>query len=423
MGSDAAGGGKAARARRRVLLLTSSRTYRVGAFLEAAEGLGLSVVVGTEAETPLAGSGGLHIDFSDAEAAVAAIEAFASEVPLDAIVAAEDDGTWLAAEASRRLKLSHNPPESVAIVRDKAAMREHLSGRHLPTPSGLRIGIDSDPEDVAGILTYPSVLKPRFLSGSQGVIRVDNPGDFVFAFQRDRRLLSQPGIRSLGGELADSLWCENYIPGEEVALEGMLNEGGLQVLALFDKPEPLEGPYFEETIYVTPSRHSADVQSEMVDTAQRAVRALGLRTGPVHIELRVNPKGVYLIDLAPRSIGGLCAKTLRFDRSESLETLILRQAMGGDVRHVSRETSAAGVMMIPMPHGGRLEAVKGKQAAELVPGVDELIISVPIGEILVPLPEGGRYLGFIFSRATTPDEAESALRQAHAKLVFDIRPD
>lgn len=407
----------------RVLLLMSSRTYRAGSFIKAAEDLGIDVIVGTEAETPLAGQGSLHIDFSDPEGSVTRIQAFASKVPFDAVVPAEDDGTWLAAETSMRLGLPHNPPEMVAAVRDKAAMRELMLARDLPTPNGFRIDIDSDPEDLAGELSYPCVIKPRFLSGSQGVMRVNNPGEFVFAFQRVRRLIQQPTISGLGGQMGDSLWCEDYVPGEEVALEGMLNDGSLQTLALFDKPDPLIGPYFEETIYVTPSRHPESVQAKIVEITQKVVQACGLKTGPVHIELRVNPDGVYVIDLAPRSIGGLCSKALRFDQGDSLESLILRQALGQDVQGALRELAASGVMMIPIPRGGRLNAIAGVQAARAVPGVEEVIISVPIGELLVPLPEGGSYLGFIFARSDAPNQVEAALRQAHAELEFDIQSD
>jgi hypothetical protein len=223
--------------------------------------------------------------------------------------------------------------------------------------------------------------------------------------------------------MGDSLWCEDYVPGEEVALEGMLNDGTLQTLALFDKPDPLIGPYFEETIYLTPSRHPESVQQQIVETTQRVVQACGLKTGPVHVELRVNSNGAYVIDLAPRSIGGLCSKALRFDQGDSLEALILRQALGQDVQMAKRESAASGVMMIPIPRGGRLKAIAGVQAARAVTGVEEVIISVPIGELLVPLPEGGSYLGFIFARSDAPNQVEAALRQAHAALEFDIQSD
>jgi hypothetical protein len=190
---------------------------------------------------------------------------------------------------------------------------------------------------------------------------------------------------------------------------------------LFDKPDPLEGPYFEETIYVTPSRHSAETQRAVTAAVEAAVSSVGLRTGPIHAELRINDAGAWLIDLAARSIGGLCARALRFRSGESLEALILRQALGEDVRQVERERAASGVMMIPIPQSGTLENVGGVEAAKAVRGVEDVVISVPIGDVLVPLPEGGRYLGFIFSRAETAEQAEASLRQAHACLEFAVK--
>lgn len=405
----------------RVLLLMTSRTYRARAFLEAAESLGAPMVIGTEADTPLmSGERGLSLDFSAPEEAAESVVMFSESVPLAAIVAAEDEGTWLAAESARRLGLPHNPPQSVAAVRDKAELRGRLVSAGLLAPRGLRIDLDLDPEDTADDLNYPAVIKPRFLAGSQGVLRVDDPAEFVAGFLRLRHLLRQPNIRRLGGELAESVWCETYIPGEEIALEGLLTHGRLQVLAIFDKPDPLEGPTFEETIYVTPSRQPADRQTQAAEAVQDAVRVLGLQEGPVHAELRLNSEGAWLIDLAPRSIGGLCARTLRFDQGESLESLILRQALGQDVTRAIRERAASGVMMIPIPRAGRLDAVDGQARAAAISGVEAVIISLPIGAQLVPLPEGDRYLGFIFARADAPETVEESLRRAHAGLDFTI---
>jgi biotin carboxylase len=407
---------------RRVMLLMTSRTYRAGAFLKAGESLGIPIVIGTEAETPLmAGERGLKLDFGDPDQAAADILAFSQTAPIAAIIPAEDDETWLAAESARRLGLAHNPPEAAAASRDKAQLRERLRSAGLPTPQGLRIDLDADPEEMAEALSYPLVIKPRFLSGSQGVLRVNGPAEFVAGFQRVRHLLRQPNLRRLGGALADSLWCEAYIPGEEIAVEGLLTGGKLQVLAIFDKPDPLEGPTFEETIYVTPSRQPVSDQVRAVQAVEGALQALGLRHGPVHAELRLNSDGAWLIDLAPRSIGGLCARSLRFEGGESLESLILRQALGEDVTQAKRESQASGVMMIPIPRAGRLEAIEGQEAAAAVRGIEGVVISLPIGERVVPLPEGDRYLGFIFARADAPKQVETSLRQAHGCLNLRIR--
>ena len=215
---------------------------------------------------------------------------------------------------------------------------------------------------------------------------------------------------------------ERFIPGVEVALEGLLNHGELNTLALFDKPDPLDGPFFEETIYVTPSRLPAETQRAIQVCAARAATALGLRDGPVHAELRLDAEGPLMLEIAARSIGGLCSRTLRFGTGLTLEEIILRHALGLPIESLEREGRAAGVMMIPIPRAGTLEGVEGLDEARAVPLIEDLTISAHTGEELVPLPEGHRYLGFIFSRADTPAQAEAALRQAHACLSFVIRP-
>jgi biotin carboxylase len=182
----------------------------------------------------------------------------------------------------------------------------------------------------------------------------------------------------------------------------------------------LNGPYFEETIYVTPSRLPPSAQQEIAQAAERAATALGLRTGPLHAELRLNDRGAWIVEVAARSIGGLCSSTLRFGEGTSLEEIILRQAAGLDLRSLEREQHPSGVMMIPIPSAGVLRDVHGLEAARRVPGVDEIDISIPCGERVEPLPRASRYLGFIFAHADTPAAVEEALRRAHAELRFEI---
>jgi hypothetical protein len=244
----------------------------------------------------------------------------------------------------------------------------------------------------------------------------------VAAFRRVEAILRRPEVAAQGGALAKQILVEGYIPGVEVALEGLLTKGELRVLALFDKPEPLEGPFFEETIYVTPSRLPAPVQESIMACTAEAVAALGLKHGPVHAELRVNEEGPWILEIAPRSIGGLCSRALRFGEGISLEELILRHAMGLEVDSIIRERQAAGVMMIPIPRAGVLREVRGREEARTVPGVEEIRLRIPVGQEVVPLPEGGRYLGFIFARDETPECVEAALREAHSRLTFLIRP-
>jgi hypothetical protein len=212
------------------------------------------------------------------------------------------------------------------------------------------------------------------------------------------------------------------LPGVEVALEGILERGKLKVLALFDKPDPLEGPFFEETIYVTPSRLPEAVQQAIFVHTDQAVKALGLHHGPIHAELRVNEAGPWLLEVAGRSIGGLCSETLQFGSDISLEELILRQAIGLEVTSLDRDNRANGVMMIPIPETGILKEVTGLAEAEAVAHIDRIEITAAINYPLIPLPEGESYLGFIFAGGETPAEVEAALRQAHTKLRFRIEP-
>ncbi|HEY1433771.1 MAG TPA: ATP-grasp domain-containing protein, partial [Thermoanaerobaculia bacterium] len=290
----------------------------------------------------------------------------------------------------------------------------------VPSPAHRVFRSEEDPRAAAARVRFPCVLKPTFLSASRGVIRADDAAGFVAAWQRIARLLAAPEVASRGGDAARQILVEDFVPGREVALEGILMEGALRVLALFDKPDPLDGPFFEETIYVTPSRLPDDVQRRCAAVAAHGARALGLRHGPVHAEMRVHQSEVWIIEMAARSIGGLCSRTLRFGTGFSLEALILSQALGLETPPGEREAAAAAVMMIPIPRGGTLEAVRGLEAARAVSEVVEVTISAHVGQAIVPLPEGDRYLGFIFSRAPTPDRAEAALREAHARLEFRI---
>jgi biotin carboxylase len=407
----------------RVLLLMTTTTYRASAFLEAARSLGVPVVVGTDQPQALASlhpAGHLTLDFSDPARAAREIAAFAQQHALDAVLAADDEGAVLAAQAAEALGLAHAPVAAVRAARSKLASREAFARGGLPTPRFERFAIADDTEAVARRVRYPCVLKPLFLAASRGVIRANDGAQLVAAFARIAALLRRPGLAAPGGEEARSILVEDYIPGIEVALEGLVTGGRLRVLALFDKPDPLEGPYFEETIYVTPSRLAARRQEAVVAATQRAIEALGLSHGPIHAELRLDGDVVWPLEIAPRSIGGLCSRALRFGEGLSLEELILRHALGMEADALEREPGASGVMMIPIPRAGILRAVGGIEEAKAVPGIGDVRITIPLGQEVVPLPEGSRYLGFIFARAEGPGRAESALREAHRRLRFDI---
>jgi biotin carboxylase len=404
-----------------VLLLASPATYRAGAFRDAAEAAGVEVLQGVDLPRALAErwQTPLGFDFSDPEEAAQQIVEFARQTPVDAILSVDDSASLIAALASAALGLPHNPPGAALSARDKGVMREALAAGEVPCPVFRRFRTADNPAWVATQVTYPCVVKPLRLSGSRGVMRADGPEQLVAAFERLCRLLALEG--DTPG--ADQVLVEDFIPGVEVALEGLLTHGELRVLALFDKPDPLDGPFFEETIYVTPSRLERAVQETIAGCAARAVAALGLREGPVHAELRVNECGPWLVEAAGRSIGGLCSSILRFGSAVCLEELILRHAVGLELPSLDRERRAAGVMMIPIPRAGVLRNYFGVEEAHAVPGVEGVEITARLRHPLVPMPEGASYLGFIFARADTPEQVETALRTAHERLRFEIVPE
>jgi len=358
----------------------------------------------------------MTVDLMDLARGVSQIAGYHRDYPLAAIIGVDQETTLLAAKAGEALELRHNAPASVEATGNKYRFRNRLANSGLPAPWFTLLDLADDPGGQARNMPYPVVLKPLALSASRGVIRANDPQQFLAARKRIEAILAGSGQR---GEAASHILVEAYIPGQEVALEGLLDAGELKVLALFDKPDPLEGPFFEETIYITPSRLPTGIQSDIAATVANGVATLGLRHGPIHAELRINAQGAWLIEVAARSIGGLCARALDFGGAGRLEDLIIRHALGIPATDGAAQT-ASGVMMIPIPCAGVLRQVDGLEAAAAVPGIQDITISIPLGDSLVPVPEGNRYLGFIFSNGATPDAVEAALRQAHGLLQFEI---
>jgi biotin carboxylase len=417
----------------KLLLLTTTTGYQTRAFVEAANKLGLAVVLGSDRCDKLDDpwqDQALPLKFHEPEEAAAKVAAYARANGVAAVVAIGDRPTPVAARACAALGMRSHPAEAADLCRDKHLSRQRLRDAGLLLmPRFQRFAVSDDPKQIfsaaRSTIGFPCVLKPLALSGSRGVIRANDPEEAVRAFERIRALLARPDVRVLRDDASDFIQVEEYIPGVEVALEAVMDRGRLHPLALFDKPEPLAGPFFEETIYVTPSRLSPVEQTAIVRTLGKCVAALGLSHGPVHAEFRLNERGVYPLEIAARPIGGLCPRALRFtlplvEEEMSLEEVIIRLAMGMDTRRVVRESQAAGVMMVPIPEGGVYESVDGLEAARAIAGVESVEITAQPGHKLVPLPEGASYLGFIFARGKSPESVESALREAHGKLAFRI---
>lgn len=410
---------------RSVLLLLPTSTYRAHDFLEAARELGVSVVVGSDrrqALEPQTEGTTVTLDFRDPVTACHEVDALHARRPLSAVVGADDETVVLAAEISRHLGLPANPPQAVRRVRDKESFRRAQRDAGLPHPEFALVGVREGPPRGSPV-GFPCVAKPTFLSASRGVIRADDEAGLGAAWDRIAAILAEDEVRRRAGARADRVLLERYVPGPEVALEGLLHDGDLRVLALFDKPDPLEGPYFEETLLVTPSRHPAADRRAVVTAVEATTEAVGLRHGPVHAEVRLSPRGPVVVEVAARSIGGHCTRALRFGAGISLEELVLRHALGDDVSGLHLDAGAAGVMMIPIPGAGYLHGVDGIEAAREVPGVGGVEISILRGQRVVPLPEGHRYLGFLFATGDDAAAVEGALRRAHAALSFDIRAE
>jgi biotin carboxylase len=401
----------------RVLLLVPTGTYRAADFLTAAARLGVEVVVGSERRQAMAGSMGdraVVVPLHHVPAAVDVIEDLHRHRPLDAVLAIDDQGLAVAAAASERLGTTHNPLDAVAATRDKAELRARLAASGVPQPDYRVVGPGDRVTDAAADIGYPCVVKPVSRSGSQGVIRVDDP---------DQSSAAEGRVRAIVGR-AEPLLVERFVPGAEVAVEALLEAGNLRILAVFDKPDPLDGPFFEETIYVTPSRQPSPVLAAVTGTVAAGAEAIGLREGPVHAELRIGPQGrLVVLEVAARSIGGLCARALRFGAGVSLEEVVIRHAIGAGVGGLMREPQASGVMMLPIGGAGVLERVDGRSDALAVDGLVGLEITIPMGRPVVPLPEGDRYLGFVFARGPHPADVELSLRKAAACLRVVLGPE
>lgn len=415
---------------KRFLIFSAKLGYQTRSFDEAAKKLGVELAFVTDRCHQLDdpwGDRAIPAHFESPDAAAQAVLESVRAQDVSGILALGDRPASTAARVARGLGIPYNHPAAVEACRNKLRMRDVFREAGLRVPWFRAVALSPAPEPALLGVSYPCVLKPLSLSASQGVIRSNSREEFTTGAKRIRQLLDAPEIRATREPNLDQILVEGYIPGREVAVEALLTDGKLRVLAIFDKPDPLEGPYFEETIYVTPSRLAESQQQEIERTAGDAVRALGLSHGPIHAEFRINDDGVWPLEVAPRPIGGLCARALRFatnatSPSIGLEELLLRHALGMPGSDWPRERAASGVMMIPVPKSGVLEKIEGEGSARSVPGITGCEITARLHDYIAAWPEGSSYLGFLFAEAETPSEVEEALRIAHAKLRFSLTP-
>ena len=402
----------------RLLLLLPAAGYANQDFIEAADRLGIELVTCADYCHRLAPGWGLPPLMSvpfDRPVIAATQVLTALTQPVDAVLAVDDHGVALAAQLRVALKLPGNPPEAVVQLTDKLHFRQLQQHAGLLHPDF--VAVHADDTHAALTLGFPLVVKARRLNASRGVVRVNNAEQLSRAIKQVQRIQTriQRDAPTLG------VLIERFIPGVEVALDGVLTHGTLHVLAVFDKPDPLDGPYFEETLYITPSRLPDATQAELMAAVQQACDAAGITEGVIHAEARINEAGVWLLEIAPRGIGGLCGRMLTSTLGMDSAEVVLRHAAGLPLPSRTH-AEAAGVMMIPIPVSGMLRGVDGVEEARALPHITGIEITAHPGQLLAPPPEGAAYLGFIFSRAHSPAAAEAALRTAHAVLTVRIQP-
>ena len=407
--------------RDRVLVIAPHGSYRTVPFIKAANNLNVDVLIVSQGEHSIVSdyAKGLHVDFNDPEQVIKIILSEASKRSFSGIIGTDDTTTELASQVAKKLSLPHNDPKAVNIAQRKDLARLNLKKSEVKIPEFDLLTTIKPLEEQNIHVDFPAVIKPVALSASRGVIRVNNDIELQQAVERVKTMLLEE--RQIEQSVRELLLLEEFIPGKEVAIEAMLHNGKLDVLAIFDKPDPLNGPFFEETYYITPTSFSKNMQKEIKQTVLESCQSYGLNEGPVHAECRINDKGVWVLEVAARTIGGMCGRLLSIGTGYSLEELVLLHAMGKRVEIKTIE-SAAGVLMIPIPSAGILKRVEGLLEAQRVTYINELSIEVREGYELVPLPEGNSYLGFIFAEAPTVKQAEQALRDAHSCLNIVIAP-
>lgn len=411
----------------RILFFTATTGYQARAFEDAARDLGVDLVYATDHCHRLGDAwrdGAVPVKFHDPALSMRRVREVTAGRPPTGVVAVGDRPARLAAYVAADLGLPFHPPHGTEVAASKVLTRGRLLAADLPVPWFVSLPLDAPVHEFAARVRFPCVVKPLALSASRGVMRADTPDEFVAALARLGAILGSPDVRAQHDPAHDEVLVEGFVPGLEYALEGVMEHGALRVLAIFAKPLPLDGPYFEETIYVTPPGLNQASERAMADVIARAALAIGLHHGPVHAECRVNETGIFVLEVAARPIGGLCARSLRFlsraGEAQSLEHLLLRHACGEPLGGYGREPRASAVMMIPVPGRGHYRRTGGVEAALAVPGVDEVVMTAKPGQLLEPLPEGHTYPGFIFARGDLPEDAVRAVTDAHRHLRIEL---
>lgn len=403
----------------RLLLISHHNSYRIAPYIKAAKNLALEVTIASQGKHSLVSeiADGIHIDFGDIEGSIGLILEQHRIHPFAGVLGSDDLTVELAARVANALELPHNPPQAARWSYRKDQARAKLSQEGCPVPLHRLLDLTQPIADQLHDLPWPCVAKPLSMSASRGVIRADDKKEMIAACERIRPIVAEASTPFE----REHLLIEEYIDGIEIAFEGYLDHGTLHTLTIFDKPDPLTGPFFEETIYVTPSSLSQSVQMSIRDVIQHACDVYGLTTGAIHAECRIDEQDrVWILEIASRTIGGDCGRTLA-DDGFGIEELAISLAIGSPV-DIQLSEQARGVMMIPIREAGLLKRVEGLLEANKVNLIDSIDIIIPQGHELTPLPEGNQYLGYIFASGDSSEEVVDAIREAYERLNIVTAP-
>ncbi len=402
-----------------VLLIAPSGSYRIPPYIEAAKALGIGLLVVSNSKHSLVSevAKGISVDFDDLRLAREIILSEIKGLKILSVLATDDICVGLSSQIAQQLGLPQNNPSAARLTHRKDLAREALQLAGCNTPEFQVIKL-IDASNLSKSINYPVVIKPLSLSASRGVIRANDAAEFVQACRRIDSILEYTGQ---SGYERNQVLVEAYLDGAEFAVEGIIIAGEFHLLMIFDKPEPLIGPFFEETYYLTPSQlESAQIQ-ELINEVSRCCHAYNLTHGPVHAEARITQTGVVLLELAARTIGGQCGQLIEFSTCQKLEELVIL-GMCGIKPELPSSVESAGVLMIPVAKSGLLKRVEGMTDALQVEFIRDIEIHIQAGYELIPLPEGSSYLGFIFAQAPSYQQTYDALKKAYDKLNFVTQP-
>lgn len=402
-----------------LLLIAPAKSYRISPYLKAALALNLKTLIVSNSRYSLVSeiAQGVTVDFNNQKQAEGIIFESIRGLDIKCVLATDDSCVSLSNQIAKKLNLAHNQSSATLLTQRKDLARKaaQIFGCNTPNYQVLEL---QHFKQYSSLVNYPVVVKPLSLSASKGVIRANNEHQFAAACKTIEVILDRSNVF---GYERNHILVEGYLDGPEFAIDGILINGSFHLLAIFDKPEPLIGPYFEETYYLTPSQLAHVEQLALIEEVSRCCEAYGLTQGPIHAEARITENGIFLIELAARTIGGQCGQLIEFSLQQKLEEIVI-QGLCGEKPNLPKSRLCAGVLMIPVKKSGILKRVEGLTAAMQINFVVDIEIHIQVGYALIPLPEGSSYLGFIFAQAPTFEETFDALKKAHQMLNFVTHP-